>query len=303
VSGSGHASPGATIVAGPGQTPGQPPPVSATPTLAPLGLVGLRYALVDELGRPIFCDPDFYPVARSDEAQLALLHFPEIRADVETYQPIVAHLGISAASNPTPAQKLTIYREWKMLRALVLEPAGSGYRFGYVAASEPGASDGWRVAGTIDSSGMIALERRDPSGAPPCPICLARGTAIATPGGPVAVEDLKSGMVVWTADGGGARVAARVLLVGSTPVPPTHQVVHLVLGDGRTLDGSAGHRLADGRRLGDLQSRDVVDGARVVTARRVPYAGGATYDLLPDGPTGTYWANGILLGSTLHRSS
>ena len=27
----------------------------------------------------------------------------------------------------------------------------------------------------------------------------------------------------------------------------------------------------------------------------------ATYDLLPAGPTGTYWAQGVLIGSTLHR--
>jgi hypothetical protein len=26
---------------------------------------------------------------------------------------------------------------------------------------------------------------------------------------------------------------------------------------------------------------------------------GGTYDLLPSGPTGTYWADGVLLGSTL----
>jgi len=37
----------------------------------------------------------------------------------------------------------------------------------------------------------------------------------------------------------------------------------------------------------------------VVRADLVPYAGSATYDLLPAGPTTTYWANGILLASTL----
>jgi hypothetical protein len=31
----------------------------------------------------------------------------------------------------------------------------------------------------------------------------------------------------------------------------------------------------------------------------VPYAGGRTWDLLPAGATGSYWANGILLASTL----
>ena len=38
--------------------------------------------------------------------------------------------------------------------------------------------------------------------------------------------------------------------------------------------------------------------SRVVSADLVPYAG-TTYDLLPSGPTGTYVADGVLLGSTL----
>lgn len=300
-SGSGQASPGATIIVVPGPTPGHASPSTAPPTVAPLRLAGLRYALVDALGRPIFCDPDFYPVARADEAELAELRYPAIRADAVTYQAITAHLGIGAVAKPTAVQILAIYREWKMLRSLVLEPADTGYRFDYVAAAAPGPNQGWHVSGTIGATGTISLERRDPSGPPPCPICLARGTAIATPNGPVAVENLRAGMIVWTADEAGARVAARVLLVGSTPVPPTHLVVHLVLADGRVIDASPGHPLPDGRTLADLRSGDLVDGALVVTAELVPYAGGATYDLLPDGPTGTYWANGILLASTLHR--
>jgi hypothetical protein len=32
---------------------------------------------------------------------------------------------------------------------------------------------------------------------------------------------------------------------------------------------------------------------------RLPYRGGATYDLLSSGDTGFYWANGILMGSSL----
>ena len=43
----------------------------------------------------------------------------------------------------------------------------------------------------------------------------------------------------------------------------------------------------------------MVDGARVASAERVRAAGSATYDVLPDGGTGIYWANGILLQSTL----
>jgi hypothetical protein len=211
----------------------------------------------------------------------------------------VAHLGIDASATPSATQVLAIDREWKMLRALVLQPVDGVYAFDYVAASAAGAQQGWHVAGTIDAEGAIHLTRRDPSGPPPCPICLSRGTLIATPDGPTADEDLRVGMAVWTADPSGRRLAVEVLLVGSTPVPAAHQMVHLVLTDGRTLEASPGHPLPDGRRLGDLQPGDLVDRARVVTAELVPYAGGATFDLLPSGPTGAYWANGILLLSTL----
>jgi hypothetical protein len=75
--------------------------------------------------------------------------------------------------------------------------------------------------------------------------------------------------------------------------------VRLVLGDGRVVLVSPGHPTADGRRVGALRAGDPIDGAHVAAAERVAYGGGATYDVLPAGATGAYWANGVLLGSTL----
>jgi hypothetical protein len=43
-----------------------------------------------------------------------------------------------------------------------------------------------------------------------------------------------------------------------------------------------------------------LDGARIVSVERIAYAEEATYDLLPSGDTGWYWADGILIASTLH---
>src|SRR5262249_59637138 len=67
----------------------------------------------------------------------------------------------------------------------------------------------------------------------------------------------------------------------------------------REVFASPGHPTADGRTLAQLQPGDALDGARVLSAKRIRYADEYTYDILPSGGTGAYWANGILLGSTL----
>jgi len=134
---------------------------------------------------------------------------------------------------------------------------------------------------------------------PNCPICLSAATHIATPAGDVVVTAIHVGTLVWTQGADGSRVAAPVIAVGSTPVPAGHLMVHVMLADGRQLWASPGHRTADGRPLGSLAVGDVVDGSRVGGWEVVAYSGDRTYDLLPAGPTGFYWAGGILLSSTL----
>jgi hypothetical protein len=286
-----------TIV--PGTVPPNPTPTpSPTPSPAPGGLTQaqLKYRLVDQFGRLLFCDPDYYPVARADEGALAHERFPEIQRDAPTFSAILSHLGIAPAPSYTNDQELAIYRDWKMLNALRLEPVSSGFHFLAIFGTPQQAS---RVDGTIDQRGNITVVSRTQSGQPPCPICLARTTRIATPEGDIVVEDLKVGDIVWTQDATGIRIAAALLAIGSTPVPSTHRVVHLVLADGRTVDVSPGHPTADARLVGDLEAGATYDGATVASAERVPYAGGATFDILPAGPAGTYWASGVLLGSTL----
>src|SRR5438552_3526707 len=292
-----------TIVPGVTFTPAPTLPPTPTPAPVPGGLTQyqLKYGFVDRFGRLLFCDPDFYPVARADEQSQADARFAEIQSDAPTFTAIVAHLGIPASGTYSSAQRLAIYRDWKMLNALRLEPVGQGFHFLAIFSGNPAGTgnQGTRVDGTIDQRGTISVASQTPSGPPPCPICLARGTRVATPTGDAAVEDLRVGDLVWTEGVSGARIAAPLVSTGSTPVPPTHLVVHLVLSDGRTVNVSPGHPTADGRRVGDLAAGDLFGGAVVSTAERVPYSGGATYDVLPAGPTGTYWANGVLLGSTI----
>ena len=157
------------------------------------------------------------------------------------------------------------------------------------------------ASGTVDPSGTVRVDFVKRNLFVPCPVCLARNTRIATPGGFVRVQDVRAGMTVWSTDRAGRRIRAVVVGVGRTAVPPTHEVVRLVLADGRTAFVSPGHPTPDGTPVGELRLGMAFDGSTVVSTRRIAYSGGFTYDLLPSGPTGTYFANGILLGSTLSR--
>jgi len=266
-----------------------------------LSTAALKYRLIDALGRPWFCDPDEYPVARANEQDVAIQRFAEIEADGPTFDAVVGRLALSAAAGGwSPEQKLAIYHEWKTLNAIALDPTGdSGSRFDYVQVPVGGAAQGTRTAGTISATGVVTVDQQARSGHPVCPICLARGTRIDTPDGPRAVEELRVGDLVWTLDAAGGRAVAPLLAIGSVPAPADHEVVHLVLADGRELWASPGHPLSDGRRLGDLGRGDIVDGSEVAASQRVTYTGGSTFDILPAGASGAYWADGIALRSTL----
>jgi Hint domain len=283
---------------GGGPTPG--PTIIPGPTGgATLGPAELRLLLIDRLGPLWYCDRDEYPVGR-DEQQAALDTWPEMQAENELFREIAERLAIDVDADVSDADKLAIYRGWKVGLAVQLESIRDDtYRFDYLAQPVGGAAEGTRTAGTIRSSGEITIEQQAPAGEPMCPICLSRGTLIDTPAGPVPVERLRLGDPIWTLTADGRRVAGVVIALGSTTAPPDHEVVRLVLEDGRTVTASPGHPLADGRLIGDVQVGDLVDGSRVVRADRLAYESNATYDLLASGETGTYFAGGIALDSTL----
>jgi len=289
----------ATTACSPGASPG--------PTILPgpsgggtLGPAELRLLLVDRLGPRWYCDRDSFPVAHGTEQERAIESWPELQAENELMRAIAARLGIDVDQPVTDPEKLAIYREWKVAVSIPLDVVdASHFRFDYLAQPVGGAQQGIQTTGTIDDRGNLTIEQQGLEDAPNCPICLARGTLIDTPSGPVRVDQLRLGDPVWTLDGSGRRIAGTVIALGSTPAPAGHHVVRLVLADGRAVTASPGHPLADGRLLGDIRIGDLVDGSRVVTADLVPYGADETFDLVASGPTGFYLADGIPLGSTL----
>ncbi|MBI2762786.1 MAG: Hint domain-containing protein [Chloroflexi bacterium] len=289
-----------------GGTPPSPTP-EPTPGATPgpaLTLPELKLALIDTYGPLWYCDPDFYPVQRQEEINSARERWAEFSADGDAFRALTVKLGLDPTGNFTDPQKLAVYQAWKVLNAIALDPIGNDtYRFDYLAQPKAGAAEGTRTGGTITTIGTITVEQQVAATEPICPICLARGSAIDTPDGPVPVEDLRIGDLVWTLDVDGTRVRGTVTAVGSMAAPPAHRVVRLALADGRSVTASPGHPLADGRLIGDLRAGDIVDGSAVASADLIPYDGGRTYDILVSGPTGTYLVDEIPLGSTIRPSS
>ena len=282
---------------GPIPTPEPPTPIPTLPssTLSP---TELKYRVLEQFPDFFFCDPDYYPIAREDEMVLAQQRFQDLQANQEEFQTILNHNGLGGQTAFTDEQKLLIYREHKKLAAIFFELVGDKYQFQIQTGME--GQQGFVIKGTIDGNGSIDILQRDPS-FPTCPICLAAGTLIDTTEGPVAVEDLRAGSPVWTMNASGERVPATILETVRVAVPARHQMVHIVLSDGRELWASPGHPTADGRALGHLKVGDLLDSARVTRLELLTYDGFTTYDLLPAGDTGFYWANGILIGSTLAK--
>lgn len=144
------------------------------------------------------------------------------------------------------------------------------------------------------------------SGSKDCPRCLASNTKISTPKGQINVQEIKTGTKVWSIDKDGEKVVSVIKSVAKTPAPPNHEVIHLVLADKHEVWVSPDHPVANiigsrmsQLRVSDLKPGDSYDGSKVIQVSRIKYWDKYTYDILPDSETGYYYANGILLGSTL----
>src|SRR5438128_6624912 len=124
----------------------------------PLNTTQLKFAVMDSVGKPVYCDPDFYPIARAGGEQAnAISTYPQIKADAEVYAAIVAHEHLPPGDLTADAQKLIVYRAWKLLRALVLTETYSGqqYVFKYSIRSTTGSAAYEMVEGTVRIDGVV----------------------------------------------------------------------------------------------------------------------------------------------------
>jgi hypothetical protein len=268
---------------------------TAITTPVTYSLSELKYKLLAAYPDYFWCDPELYPIARPDtKQQNAINMFSDIRANQEEYSAILTHLNLPDKIEYSDAEKLLIYREHKTLQGAVqMMIASPDYAF----TIRTGQNEGRSYQGTISALGVIKVTSELTS-FNTCPICLASGTLISTPVGSIPVENFHEGMAIYTIDSTGKKTTGFISTIASVPVPSSFKITTVTLNDGRVVSASFSHPTADGRVIGDLQVGDELDGGTVVSLTAELYMG-FTHDILPEGGTGLYWANGILLKSTL----
>lgn len=194
-----------------------------------------------------------------------------------------AHYSGGGALIPPPPDAAVCEQDGGSFGCLPL-PAGCGRSCDCVMKSAPGG-----VCSCTESSGNVEVFCQG--------VCASPDTPIDTPSGPRAIAELRPGDLVYSVDKG--RVAAVPIRRVQRIEVRAHSVVHVELASGSTLEISAPHPTADGRDFGDLAAGDELDGVRILRVECVPYTFDATYDILPDSDTGTYFAGGVLIGSTM----
>src|SRR5262245_56538892 len=256
----------------------------------------LRYVLLDHYANFAYRDPDYYPVARLDEQSAADDWWAQANRSSSEVRTILMHRGYREPL--TKDQRLTAYRDHKKLSVIMMRSVAGGYEYQLSISTSGGEGPDHTVTGLVSFDGTVSERSRSlrPGG---CPICLEAHTHIGTPLGDVFVADLRPGDLVWTVDGRGRRIVAPVERVVRRPTPGPHLMLRLALSDGRVLVAAGAHPAADGQSLRELRLGERYDGATITSIGWVPSTAPATYDVLPAGPTGDYWANGILIGSTL----
>ena len=149
--------------------------------------------------------------------------------------------------------------------------------------------------------GCITVQQNEECAKTLCPICLSSKTKIATNNGQKVVTELKTGDLVWSQDKSGNRVLVPIQATSNRQVPLGTKLLAFTLADGRHILISPSHPTSSGELFSDIRVGQLLDGVKVDKITNVDYNDGYTYDILPRSDAGTYWANDILVGSTLKK--
>jgi hypothetical protein len=122
---------------------------------------------------------------------------------------------------------------------------------------------------------------------------------VATPSGEKPIASLVEGDLVYSVHRG-AMMAVPIRTTQRMSVT-NHFMMRVELADGRIIEISPGHPTADGYSFADLTRGSSLGGVMVVDVKRVPYDHPFTHDILPNSDTGTYFAAGALIGSTMAK--
>ena len=139
---------------------------AVTPTPIPTLAAGLspstlKFHVLAAFPDMFYCDPDLYPVAVGDEAQLAELRFPALQANTEEFQAILANNSLAGTGSFSASQKLLIYRAHKQLAAIRFTLTGDKYQF--QLATKDSAGKGLLITGLIDGQGAISAQQSQPA--------------------------------------------------------------------------------------------------------------------------------------------
>lgn len=133
----------------------------------------------------------------------------------------------------------------------------------------------------------------------PVPICCSPHTMILTSKGYKDIENIKVGEYVISDNG----EPSYVIKTSKLRVY-NHKIVEVKLNDGTVLEISPGHPIGPRSiTFGALKPGFKLDKREVVSTMLVEYKEKYTYDILPNSLTGNYYANGVLIGSSLYKSS
>lgn len=131
--------------------------------------------------------------------------------------------------------------------------------------------------------------------------CLPEEADISTPGGERVVSRLQEGDLVWTQTAAGEKIKAPIVRTAKVAAPEGHFMITIFLADGRSVTASPEHPLSDGRVFAEVEVGDIIGNVELAEVKRQVYSNKYTYDILPGGETGYYWADGVLLQSTLAK--